>query len=506
MTSPDRLEPATLTLESLLALIPEEFAVLRATLPFVFETGTDAALSIERVQGWVDELTSGTGASGSGREGLTGTELEDQIRDDIVKHVIGRDALMATYNLSEEQADRVMLGSNEGGLDLSAVKAGETVPKGPDSTRAIPRDARLVAVTGAGYRVVWDLGDGLGSAWYSISFDQIKQLWGQDWEQYVSQRYANEGTFEAQHGNYFWGNIAEVSRTADTPWQDLKDRIFSTFGYVSGLDTPEIRRLVLQGYFEDWTTNEFIGQYQQTDYFNSLSDTARAWSTKSEAEKAAAIRAKAGELVNLYRSQWGNDPEGGLENTDIIDSATAILTGTLTQEEWDYNTRTSAETSGDTPASQAASDLEREKGEESVTISNLTGLARDMWRRWMGPTEMPSDFADRWGHDLYWNRKSEADLELALMNLSQGTWEDKPENVTWEEWSSPVKSKMRNLLELPSVGDEDPLLADLMARGLTGQEAAIEIRKDPRFRGTQRLFNEMSSAAENLGRTFGYIA
>ncbi len=124
----------------------------------------------------------------------------------------------------------------------------------------------------------------------------------------------------------------------------------------------------------------------------------------------------------------------------------------------------------------------------------------------MGPTEMPQDFAERWGQDLYWNRKSEEDLELALRALSVGTWKEKPENVSWEEWASPVKSRIKNLLELPSVGDEDPLLSSLMESGSSGQEAALEIRNDPRFRGTQRLYREMATAAEQLGRTFGFIA
>lgn len=510
MTSPDTQETSspvsgtTNTLESYQALIPDQFRIFNATLPFVFETGREAGLSTDRVQGWVDELTSNVGVGS--RKGLTGTELEDQLRDDIVKHVIGPEALIVTYNITEEQAAKVILGSNEGGIDLSQVARGETTPKPPDSSRAIPRDARLVAVTGKGYRVTWDLGDGLGSAWYSISFDQIKNIWGKDWQDYVAQRYPNEGVFEAKNGNFFWGNVAEISLTADDPWQDLKDRIFSTFGFVSGMDSPEIRRLILQGYFEGWSNNEFIGQYQQTDFYNSLTDIGRAWSVKSNEEKAASIREKTAQLVDLYRSQWGNDPEGGIDNQDLINSATAILDGTQTQEEWDYNTRIGAEGVGDTPADRNRGDEERAQGEESVTISNFTGLARDQWRRWMGPSEMPSDFADRWGHDLYWNRKSEEDLELALMTLSQGTWENKPENVTWEEWSSPTKSKIRTLLELPSVGDEDPLLSNIMDSGLTGQEAATEIRQDPRFRKTQRLFGEMSGAAETLGRTFGFIA
>lgn len=384
-------------------------------------------------------------------------------------------------------------------------ESGAEKPGPPDSVRAIPRDAQLINVDGA-YRVLWSLGDGLGSAWYTINGEQLKSLYGDDFDQFVSQRFPNAGVFEAKHGNFFWGNVAEISITADTPWQDLKDRIFSTFGFVSGMDSPEIRRLILQGYFESWSNNEFIGQYQQTEFFNSLNDDARAWSIKSDEEKSSALREKAVELIDLHRSQWGRDPDGGLENQDIMDAATQILSGELSQEEWRFNTRTSASAVDNTPAARDVATEARDQGEESTTISNLAGFARDQWRRWMGPTEMPSEFAERWGQDLYWNRKSDEDLELALSSLSQGTWQTKPENVTWEEWAAPVKSKIGSVLELPSVGDQDPLLTELMSSGLTGQDANIAIRNDPRFQGTQRLFSELSSAASDLGRQFGFIA
>ncbi len=384
-------------------------------------------------------------------------------------------------------------------------EAGEERPAAPESIRALPRDVRLVKVDGA-YRAIWDLGDGLGSSWYTFNEEQLKSLYGEEYDQYVSETFANTGTFEAKYGNFYWGNVAEISLTADDPWQDLKDRIFTTFGYVSGLDTPEVKRLILEGYFEGWTNNEFIGNYQQTDYYNSLSDLARQWNGKSETEKAQAISEKSAELVDLYRAQWGRDPDGGIDNTDIVRSAEAILKGEMGQDEWKFHTRTAAEGVDTTPAARDQAQETRDQGEQSVTISNLSGFAKDEWRKWMGPTEMPTEFAERWGQDLYWNRKSQEDLDLALSNLSQGTWEAKPENVTWEEWAAPVKSRIKSYLELPSIDDNDALLGSIMGTGLTGQDATMAIRNDPRFRSTTRLYDELSSSVSNLGRQFGFIA
>ena len=48
--------------------------------------------------------------------------------------------------------------------------AEETAP-----TQALPRNAKLVQI-GTSYRVMWNLGDGLGWAWYQIDKAQLLDL------------------------------------------------------------------------------------------------------------------------------------------------------------------------------------------------------------------------------------------------------------------------------------------------------------------------------------------
>lgn len=61
----------------------------------------------QRVTGWVNEIKSGTGRDA------------DQIRDDIVENIVGVDRLMAKYKITREQANRLILGANEGGINFS---------------------------------------------------------------------------------------------------------------------------------------------------------------------------------------------------------------------------------------------------------------------------------------------------------------------------------------------------------------------------------------------------
>ena len=113
-------------LESFLAQIPDEFATLEAAITRVFETGQESGLTKQRIDGWLKELNEGgTG----GREGLTGPNLEDQIRDDIVQFIITKQVIQDFYGVDAETADQLIAGANEGGINFGDLPNGGT-PKG----------------------------------------------------------------------------------------------------------------------------------------------------------------------------------------------------------------------------------------------------------------------------------------------------------------------------------------------------------------------------------------
>jgi hypothetical protein len=68
----------------------------------------------ERLQEWKDRIDSGD------RE-------DDQTRDDIAKYVIGEELLMSTYGIDAAEAQKVMLGGNEGGTNFGELTRGGTV-------------------------------------------------------------------------------------------------------------------------------------------------------------------------------------------------------------------------------------------------------------------------------------------------------------------------------------------------------------------------------------------
>ena len=107
-----------------------------------------------RILGWVKEIDEGRNAN--------------SIRSDIAKHIMTEAGIMEVYGVSQEDAQKLIQGKAGGGLNFSDLGA---------KTEALPRNAILTRV-GNEYRVVWDIGDGLGHAWYKISSEQLKDIYG----------------------------------------------------------------------------------------------------------------------------------------------------------------------------------------------------------------------------------------------------------------------------------------------------------------------------------------
>ena len=368
------------------------------------------------------------------------------------------------------------------------------------TTKALPRNSVIVKV-GNQYRLIWNLGDGLGYAWYTVDKEHLKQVYGTETPQ-VDPRFvfSNGGQFEGRFGNNYWGNAQEISLKSDNPWDDLKDKIFNQFGHVPGLDEPEIRRLLMQAYFEGWTENQWTVEYRRTSYYNNLTDGQRAWAGKSQAEKDQQVKQQATKMAEDYNSIWGLQKKP----LDFMDDALKIASGTTLYDSWLFNQRRQAEKQEGTPAWTDRRQQEREGREEGNREENLGLYAEQQWQHWVG-TGLPKEFGERWGVWLATGKKSEADLENYLKQISQSRWAYKPAEIPYSDWSSGYKSQIKDELELTTIGDTDPLLKKVLNTDMTGQDLTQLIRQDKRFLSTERMYGELSSAAADMGRRFGFI-
>lgn len=371
---------------------------------------------------------------------------------------------------------------------------------------ALPRGARLIRV-GSEYRVIWDLPENGGTVWYSINTTQLTNIYDDDWESDVTEVYSNAGAYEAKYGDLHWGNVAEISRTAEDPWQDMMTRIIDEFGYVAGIEDPEIRGLIIQAHFEKWSTSTFLANYKNTTYYNSLGDAARGWAVLSDEEKARRIRTRASELANYYYQQYGIYPEGGVDNPDILVAAEEIESGSgVTFGEWKYNIKKAAVEVLDSPAHREAVAEEQSQGERATTISNWRLYAEEQWRKWVGSSvPIPDNYADEWANWLFMEDRSEADLENHLRAIATTYYPEKDPNLSYSEWSAIPRSYIQNTLELGTVDDDDQLLEQILSEGLTGYDMRVAIKNDPRYMQTKGAFNSISQRVDSIGAKMGFI-
>jgi hypothetical protein len=195
-----------------LSLIPagEKYAVLRAALailkrdfPQKYEGLTKQP---QRVLSWLQKEP-------------------DQARDDIFQYIIGEQLLMDKYGVDEATAEKIILGGNEGGVNLSdvikqtpdkfGVSPGEG--KGKDTApvlRIMKGNIRWYKDRKSGlYYVEYTLPNNAGTILFEAEQEQIQEIFGRS----VPTGYTlfNFEQHVGQDNVYYGGNVAEVEGDGD---------------------------------------------------------------------------------------------------------------------------------------------------------------------------------------------------------------------------------------------------------------------------------------------------
>ena len=328
-------------LDFYLAQIPDEFSKLEASIKEVFKTGQQGRLSESRVQGWIDEMVTGIGVGG--REGLTGSDLEDQIRDDIAKWVITKDVIMEVYGLSEEEAEQVILGGNEGGINFSDL-AGRT-GTGTTGAGGFIGGGELVKVSRGGQADLWGMkfsaAGGVEHIYTFGSEAEMEAILGDGAAtsqgfSIVSEEDLNQGNlwvmgdaamFAGQEGTYgaWWDDL--VTETA------FRSGVSDPGRLGDYMRDPEVARLMAQGAQAGWTGPQLQAELRKTDYYlNTLypgiknildkGDTLNpeaAWKEYSATvEESLRLLGYEPDENGSYAAEIGRMLDAGIEQDDFV--------------------------------------------------------------------------------------------------------------------------------------------------------------------------------------------
>jgi hypothetical protein len=189
----------------------------------------------------------------------------------------------------------------------------------------------------------------------------------------------------------------------------------------------------------------------------------------------------------------------------LADAAFKIASGQINMNQWQYEQRQAAGAQSGTPEWLRREQAKVEAAQFANRPEDLGLFAENQYRAWVGPGALPANFASTWGANLASGKSSEADLERYLKQLSQNRWSFKPPDLTWQDWAAGYKADIASTLELGSIDDSDTLLNQVLRTDLTGVDLQGMIRQDERFKSTQKMYDELSGAAAEMGRRFGFI-
>ena len=255
----------------LLSLIPEgeQYNTLRFILQRLEQDFPDKFAELEnqadRITGWITEIDSGTGRDA------------DQIRDDIVEHVIGEEAAIAKYGITSEQFQQLILGENEGGLkfgDLEALRDDAVL----GTQRGALQGGRTIKTVVNGqdrYYQVYEFPPGSGN-FISYQFNDFAQ---------VEATFGPQPAFTVESENWFNTNViaeadAEEIIGLDGTWQGLTDEIMRDAATAAGItdptllgliaSDPEIQEIMAQAIIGDWTPAQILAAQRQTTFWKEV--------------------------------------------------------------------------------------------------------------------------------------------------------------------------------------------------------------------------------------------
>ena len=370
---------------------------------------------------------------------------------------------------------------------------------GSDPLRQLPEASKIIKA-GDEFRAVLEFSDGLGAAWYDITSVQYQNLGSPSPSETMSIE-----AFEGKYGNFYFGNLNEIEVNGDVAWKEMTKSIFAEYGQYIPLDTPELKRLVMQAYLEGWDGEQTKAAYKSTSYYNNMTNQARAYAGMSTAEQASEIEKTQYKLLSHYIYENGSAPPGGVE--DLLNKATSVAKGLTAIEGAYYSITTDAEGVEGSAAHRRLNDQISAKNE-------ALGEADGWYSRILNAhnTYQGNHISIDEGHYRELARQlgtKETDWNTVLsgvQNASAAVHSNKDPLLTFNQYSSGAKGIVKGALEIENIANDDSLVTQILSQELSGKDLDKAIRADSRFLKTVRAKDELTSSVNSLGKSLGFKA
>ena len=357
-----------------LSLIPPgpEYDAIRATLKIMQRDfkGDYAGLASQgaRVTGWVNSVKNGTRAA-------------DDVRDDIFKHIIGRDALIASGKTPAE-ADAIILGANEGGANYQASASGDlNDPYGGRTLNNVPGKPEVWKVGKTvylAYIVPGTEADPVWLTWKATSMDDVQSFFGPG-KKIEYDRTLTPAEYKAS-GAVNFGITDEIPPGAKDPFSTWADVLRTEAITQPWILEADYKKLMVMSILEGRTlTNSEIAT---TKWWKSHNVAQREWMTLYHGDPQEAQRTIK-EAENEIR-QTIKDAGGGTASAAVV----SFIAGKLVRGDWTASYVRNQITAMTDPYAgmRLDPDLAKVQGVGGVGETQAKeDVVRDLLSTWLGP-------------------------------------------------------------------------------------------------------------------------
>ncbi len=367
----------------------------------------------------------------------------------------------------------------------------------PSALRQLPNASKIVKV-GDEYRAVLEFSDGLGAAWYDVTSTQYLNLGSPT----PKEEYTLSG-FSNKYGDFYFGNLNEIEVNGDVAWQEMTKSIFAEYGQYIPLDSPELKRLVMQAYLESWDGEQTKAAYKNTSYYNNMTNQARTFSGLSSSEQAAEIERNQYKLLAHHIYENGEEPTGGIE--DLLEQATAVSKGLIGLEGAYYSITNNAEGVEGSSAHRRLNDQKAEKNEALGESDGWYSRILNAHNTYQGSHVSVDEGQYRELAKQLTTKEKDWNTILGEIQEASGiTYVNKDPLLTYNQYSSGAKGIVKGALEIENVSNEDSLVTRILSEELQGKDLDKAIREDSRFLNTTRAKDELTSSVNSLGKALGF--
>lgn len=389
--------------------------------------------------------------------------------------------------------------SPEGGSDGSETPTQNTNTEGSENPalKQLPQGSKIIKV-GDEYRIVLEFSDGLGAAWYDMTSVQWANLGSPNADEVL-----NLDSFIGKYGDFYFGNLNEIEVNGDVAWKEMTKSIFAEYGQYVPLDNLELKRMVMQAYLEGWDGEQTKQAYKNTNYYNAMTEQARAFKNMSTAEQAAEIERTQYKMLAHHIYEYGENPSDGI--TSFLADATKVAKGEIGLDGAYFNITSNAEAVEGSSAHRRLSDQAEAKNKALGEAQGWLARVLDAHNTYLGNhIAVDNSHYDSIAQNLTtgvtdWNTEL-----AAIQNASASIHKNKDPLLTWNQYSSGAKGVVKGALEIENIASDDSLLNKILSEELSGKDLDKAIRADSRFLNTVRAKDELTSSINSLGKSMGF--